>query len=105
VPIPDHDLHLLTGTYALDAPDGAERARFERHLARCASCREEASGLRETAARLAMDTAIVPPPGMRERVLAAAAQARQLLPAGRTIPVLGAYRRPGAGSPCPVPSP
>jgi anti-sigma-K factor RskA len=90
VTIVDHDLHLLTGAYALDALDGPEHARFERHLAGCASCREEVRGLRETAARLAVATAIAPPPGMRARVLAAAAQTRQLAPVGRAIP--GSYR-------------
>jgi anti-sigma factor RsiW len=88
----DHDLHLLTGAYALDALDDVERARFERHLTRCASCQEEVRGLTETAARLATATAIVPPPEMRQRVLAAAAQTRQLPPADRGIPVLGAYQ-------------
>lgn len=88
----DHDLHLLTGAYALDALDADERARFERHLTRCASCQEEVRGLGETAARLATATAIVPPPEMRQRVLAAATQTRQLPPASRVIPVLGAYQ-------------
>lgn len=87
--IHDHDLHLLTGAYALDALDGDECAVFERHLRRCAACQEEVRGLRETAARLAMATAIVPPPRMREHVLAAAAQTRQLPPAGRAHPVFG----------------
>ncbi len=85
-----HELHLLTGSYALDALPEDDRAEFERHLARCPSCTEEVRGLRETAARLAMATAIVPPPGMREPVLAAALRTRQLLPAGR-----GAPGRPG----------
>jgi anti-sigma factor RsiW len=92
VTVTDHDLHLLTGVYALDALDGTERSRFERHLARCASCQEEVRGLRETAARLANATAIAPPPGMRGRVLTAATQIRQLPPPGRAAPVFGAYR-------------
>jgi anti-sigma-K factor RskA len=84
-----HDLHLLTGAYALDALESDELAAFERHLARCASCQEEVRGLRETAARLAMASAIQPPPAMRERVLAAAAQTRQLPPRSRPIAVPG----------------
>jgi anti-sigma-K factor RskA len=92
VTILDHDLHLLTGAYALDALDDVERARFERHLARCSSCREETRGLRETAARLALATAITPPPGMRDRVLAATAHTRQLAPAGRGIRTPAAHR-------------
>ncbi|HSZ39131.1 MAG TPA: zf-HC2 domain-containing protein [Trebonia sp.] len=88
----DHDLHLLTGTYALDALDADERARFERHMAGCDACQGEVRGLRETAARLAAATAIAPPPGMRRQVLAAAARTRQLPPASRTH---GAYRTAG----------
>jgi anti-sigma-K factor RskA len=74
------DLHTLTGAYALDAVDDAERDRFEHHLRRCESCRHEVSGLRETATRLAMAVARQPPAGLRERVLTAAAQTRQLPP-------------------------
>jgi anti-sigma-K factor RskA len=78
-----HELHMLTGSYALDALPDDERAEFEKHLARCPSCAEEVRGLRETAARLALATAIAPPPQLRARVLAAAPQIRQLPPAGR----------------------
>jgi len=79
-----HELHLLTGSYALDALTGDERAEFEKHLDRCPSCAEEVRGLRETAARLALATAVTPPPGMRQKVLAAAALTRQLPPTGRS---------------------
>ncbi len=75
-----HELHLLTGSYALDALPERERSDFEKHLRRCPSCAEEVRGLRETAARLALATAITPPPEMRERVLAAVPQTRQLPP-------------------------
>jgi anti-sigma-K factor RskA len=77
-----HDLHLLTGGYALDALPDEERAEFERHLARCPSCLDEVKGMREAAARLAMATAVVPPPRLRERVLADVPRTRQLPPAG-----------------------
>jgi anti-sigma-K factor RskA len=83
VSVKPHELHLLTGSYALDALPEDDRAEFERHLARCPSCTEEVRGLRETAARLAMAPALIPPPEMRERVLAAAPRTRQLPPAGR----------------------
>ena len=79
------DLHLLTGSYALDAVPDGRQAGFWKHLARCPSCAEEVRGLRETAARLAMATAITPPPGMRPRVLAGAQRARQLPPPGRNL--------------------
>jgi anti-sigma-K factor RskA len=87
VSVQSHELHLLTGAYAVDALTGAELDEFETHLRRCASCAEEVRGLQETAARLGLTTAIAPPPGMRRQVLAAASRTRQLPPAGgRLIP-------------------
>jgi len=71
------DLHTLTGVYAVDAIDGTERDRFERHLDRCQSCDQEVRGLQETATRLAIAVARTPPPGMKAAVLTAAAQTRQ----------------------------
>ena len=74
------DLHVLTGSYALDALTGPERDEFERHLQRCPSCEAEVRGLRETAARMAMAKAARPPEGMQTRVLAATYRTRQLPP-------------------------
>jgi anti-sigma-K factor RskA len=88
------ELHLLTGGYTLDALSGAERAAFEKHLAHCGPCADEVKGLRETAGRLAMATAIEPPRQMRALVLAAAPLTRQLPPPGR-IPHALAGRRGG----------
>jgi anti-sigma-K factor RskA len=85
VSVQRHELHLLTGSYALDALTDDERADFEEHLARCPSCAEEVRGLRETAARLAMATAVTSPPEMRSRVLATARRTRQLPPPGRHL--------------------
>jgi len=85
VSVQRHELHLLTGSYALNALTDDERADFEKHLERCPSCTEEIRGLRETAARLAMATAVTPPPEMRARVLAAAPRTRQLPPPGRNL--------------------
>ena len=87
-----HEMHLLTGSYALDALPGAERAAFRKHLAQCAPCADEVRGLRETAARLAMATAIESPREMRTRVLAAAPLTRQLPPPGRVPLALGGQR-------------
>jgi anti-sigma-K factor RskA len=84
VSVQRHELHLLTGSYALDALTDDEQAEFEKHLARCPSCAEEVRGLRETAARLAIATAVTPPPEMRTRVLAAVPRVRQLPPTGRS---------------------
>lgn len=85
------ELHLLTGVYALGALADDERAGVEAHLADCPSCAEEVRGLRETAARLAMATAVTPPPEMRARLLATVSQARQLPPPGHR-------RRAGSGA-------
>ncbi|NEB18827.1 RskA family anti-sigma factor, partial [Streptomyces coelicoflavus] len=46
-------LHSLAAPYALDALDGAERVRFERHLERCDRCAAEVRALSEDAVRLA----------------------------------------------------
>ncbi|MBU2661910.1 anti-sigma factor [Actinoplanes bogorensis] len=90
------EIHTLVGAYVLDAVDDLERASFERHLRECDSCRAEADELRETTARLAHDTWSVPPPSMRENVMAAIAETRQLPPAGPAAPaptVRGSSRR------------
>lgn len=84
-----HELHLLTGSYTLDALTETERAEVEKHLARCPSCAEEVRGLREAAARLGMAATVPPPPGMRARVLAAAPRARQLPPGRNPLAVAG----------------
>jgi anti-sigma factor RsiW len=80
--LPD-DLHVLTGSYALDALSESEREEFERHLQTCPACDAEVRGLRETAARLAMARAVAPPARMERRVLAATYQTRQLPPLAR----------------------
>jgi Anti-sigma-K factor rskA/Putative zinc-finger len=86
------ELHALTGAYALDALDSAERDRFARHLHRCPACGNEVRGMRETAARLGMAVAAVPPAHLRERVLAAAASTRQLPPEAQPRPARGTFR-------------
>ena len=89
------DLHALAGAYALNALDGAERDRFERHLRGCRACQSEVRGFAATAPALAMATAAEPPPGLKQRVLAAAAVTRQLPPtvAGTTAGAGAADRR------------
>ena len=80
------DLHVLTGSYVLDAVSEAEREEFERHLHHCPTCEAEVRGLRETAARLALACAMTAPARMEQQVLAATYRTRQLppLPAGRS---------------------
>jgi anti-sigma-K factor RskA len=77
--LPDN-MHVLSGSYALDALDAQERAEFERHLQHCPSCQAEVRGLRETAARLAIARAARPPARLEQRVLAATYRTRQLPP-------------------------
>jgi anti-sigma-K factor RskA len=72
--------HTLAGAYAMDAISEPDRVRFERHLARCQECAQEIASLREATARLAVVTAETPPPGLKARVLAAAATTRQRPP-------------------------
>jgi len=72
--------HTLAGAYALDALTDRDRARFERHLAGCDACRQEAASLREAAARLPAASAVQPPGRLREQVLAEAARTRQQPP-------------------------
>jgi anti-sigma-K factor RskA len=91
-----HDLHTLTGAYALDAIDGPERERFEHHLNRCQPCGHEVRGMQETATRLALAAARVPPPGLKVAVLTAAAQTRQYPP---VIDVRPAEDRPAVAHP------
>ena len=77
------DLHVLTGSYTLDAISDAEREEFERHLQHCPACAAEVRGMRETAVRLARARAVAPPARMEQRVLAATYRTRQLPPLPR----------------------
>ncbi|MGD0063050.1 MAG: anti-sigma factor [Streptosporangiaceae bacterium] len=80
-----HDLHALSGAYALDALEGgAEFERFTRHLSRCPSCASEVRGFREVATSLAFAAAAQPPPELRAQVLVAATRIRQLPPEVKT---------------------
>jgi len=80
-----HDMHSLSGAYALDALEGgSERDRFVRHMGRCQSCASEVRGFREVATALAFAATAEVPPELRDRVLAAAARTRQVPPEVRT---------------------
>jgi anti-sigma-K factor RskA len=78
------DVHALSGAFVLDALDERERASFSRHMETCESCSLEVTELQETAARLADDVWSVPPPRMREAVLARVAATRQEPPLRRS---------------------
>lgn len=75
------DLHSLTGVYALNAMTGPEQDRYEQHLDSCQPCIREVRSLHETVSELAVAVAAPPPPGFRERVLAAVPSVQQLPPA------------------------
>ncbi|MFD4676594.1 anti-sigma factor domain-containing protein [Lentzea sp. NPDC058450] len=74
------DLHTLTGAYAVNALSDNERIAFEAHLTGCTSCSLEVAELAATAARLGVAVESPPPPQLRARVLAAAAETRQVSP-------------------------
>lgn len=91
--------HTLAGAYTLDALGPGDRARFERHLARCEQCAQEIRGLAEVTARLAGAAATEPLPGLTQRALAAAARTRQLPPLTPEGPKPWAVRHASAGRP------
>ncbi len=89
-------IHELTAAYALDALDPEERRAYEAHLETCESCREELASFATTTEALAVAASgPVPPPDLRDRVLAAArAEHQVVVPLGsrrsRSVPVLAA---------------
>jgi len=89
---PRPEPHSLVGAYALDAITGADRARFERHLATCQACAGELRGLREATAGLAEAVAASPAAEVIDRTVAASARTRQL-PAVDRAPAWRAFLR------------
>jgi hypothetical protein len=88
--------HTLVGAYAMDALDGQDRARFERHLERCEECTRDVAGLHEATARLAGAAAVRPPDALKRLLLAETARTRQLRPVTRAAPTATARRGPAA---------
>ena len=76
----DDDIHGLSGAYAVDAVDEAERARFEAHMANCSQCRDEVASLRATASELTSTTMSAPPSSLRASVLRDISSVRPLPP-------------------------
>lgn len=75
-PAPDHtpDAESLAGLYAFGILEGAELARFERHLAGCGRCAEVVDGDQAIVSTLSLAAPeIEPEPGFKERLLARAA--------------------------------
>ncbi len=80
-------IHLLTGAYAVDALDPAERSEFEQHLDGCPECAAEVRELLETTARLASAEVVEPSAGFHARVMAEVDQTRQERPPGAVVPL------------------
>lgn len=76
------EVHTLIGAYVLDAVSDTERSAFEDHVAHCSACARETAELLETTALLAGAATVEPPSHLRDRVLTAIADTRQLPPEG-----------------------
>lgn len=81
-----HEIHALSGAYAVDALDPAEKALFEEHLAACAACQAEVASLQEATALLPETTETAPPAALRDRVLAEIRTIRPLPPETPAVP-------------------
>jgi anti-sigma-K factor RskA len=77
-------LHALSGAYAIDALDDDEREIFEEHLPGCLDCQREVASLREASALMADESALTPPPALRNAVLAGIKTIRPLPPVTTT---------------------
>lgn len=64
-----HEIHALSGAYAVDALDDLERARFEEHLAACAECRAEVASLSDATLLLSELSETPPPAALRAKIL------------------------------------
>src|SRR4051794_23204496 len=75
-----HEIHALSGAYAVDALEPAEKALFEAHLAACTACQAEVAELQEATALLGGTASTEPPPALRDSVLAGIRSVRPLPP-------------------------
>jgi anti-sigma-K factor RskA len=82
------DIHALSGAYAVDALDEAERTQFERHLETCPECRAEVRSFCETAAMISHSSTETPPASLRASLLAAIGTVRPLPPEASDGPAL-----------------
>lgn len=87
-----HEIHALSGAYAVNALGDFERRRFEAHWEVCAACQHEVAELQAAAAALAGAVAAEPPPAVRAAVLAEISRVRPLPP--RILSIEPALRRP-----------
>jgi anti-sigma-K factor RskA len=94
----EKQLHLLTGSYALNSLTNGERSDFERHALTDPQTLEEVRSLSETAALLAYGTPEeTPPPALKADVMAAIRNTRQL-PASSVVRDISSARSSKAGS-------
>ncbi|MCZ4497808.1 MAG: hypothetical protein JWQ74_361 [Marmoricola sp.] len=89
-----HEIHALSGAYAVDALDDLERLRFEEHLALCAECQAEVSSLQGATLLLSDLTEVAPPAAMRSRLLADIKTVRPLPPLNPVTSITEKIRRP-----------
>lgn len=88
------DVHALAGAYAMDALPDEEAAAFAEHVEQCPSCQQEVAELQVTAAQLGLAAATAPPAELRDRVLHAVQQTRQIPPRTPTIDSTSRRSRP-----------
>ena len=89
----EHDVDQA-GAYVLDALTAEERAEFERHLAGCATCREEVAQLSQVVAVLPLAAdAVEPTPELRDRIVEAVRNDDTSRPALRSLPGSAPRRR------------
>ncbi len=89
------EMNTLVAAYVLDALPQQERTAFERYLELAPDTAHEVAELFATSAILGSTSAVAPPPGLRDRVLAAATQIRPLPP---LVPSSGVAEVPDVGS-------
>ncbi|MET3960635.1 anti-sigma-K factor RskA [Marmoricola sp. OAE513] len=89
-----HEIHALSGAYAVDALDDLERARFEAHLAECAECQAEVASLQATATLFSDLTEVAPPKSVRDQLMTEIKTVRPLPPTVARIEAKIQARRP-----------
>ena len=85
--------HSLLGPYVVGALDDEERLAFERHLASCEWCQDEARGLEDAAATLADAQAVAPPLSLRASVMNEISHTAQVPPALHSPAAVSRRRR------------
>jgi anti-sigma-K factor RskA len=100
-------IHELSAAYALNALDAGERREFEAHLRHCSECRETVGSFQQTAAALAYEVDMSPPPAsLRGRILDEARRERPnivplrprwVFPATATVAAVAASAAIGLG--------